>query len=55
MWFLHVVAGGMNGSIVYELERPENAGLEKSVKVRLTIPFFLSSFLLLIYYLCNFT
>ncbi|KAK2392135.1 ascorbate peroxidase [Trifolium repens] len=25
--------GGMNGSIVYELERPENAGLEKSVKV----------------------
>lgn len=27
-----VVAGGMNGSIVYELERPENAGLKKSVK-----------------------
>ncbi|KAI5403727.1 variant 2, putative L-ascorbate peroxidase 6 [Lathyrus oleraceus] len=26
-------AGGMNGSIVYELERPENAGLKKSVKV----------------------
>lgn len=26
------VAGGMNGSIVYELERPENAGLKKSVK-----------------------
>ncbi|CAI8599641.1 unnamed protein product [Vicia faba] len=25
--------GGMNGSIVYELERPENAGLTKSVKV----------------------
>ncbi|XP_061341023.1 putative L-ascorbate peroxidase 6 isoform X2 [Gastrolobium bilobum] len=25
--------GGMNGSIVYELERPENAGLIKSVKV----------------------
>ncbi|GMJ15861.1 ascorbate peroxidase 6 [Hibiscus trionum] len=25
--------GGMNGSIVYELERPENAGLKKSVKV----------------------
>lgn len=26
-------AGGMNGSIIYELERPENAGLSKSVKV----------------------
>ncbi|XP_014498777.1 putative L-ascorbate peroxidase 6 isoform X1 [Vigna radiata var. radiata] len=26
-------SGGMNGSIVYELERPENAGLTKSVKV----------------------
>lgn len=26
-------AGGMNGSIIYELERPENAGLNKSVKV----------------------
>ncbi|CAL0327202.1 unnamed protein product [Lupinus luteus] len=25
--------GGMNGSIIYELERPENAGLKKSVKV----------------------
>ncbi|KAK8597461.1 hypothetical protein V6N13_094868 [Hibiscus sabdariffa] len=25
--------GGMNGSIVFELERPENAGLKKSVKV----------------------
>ncbi|KAK7352706.1 hypothetical protein VNO80_18134 [Phaseolus coccineus] len=25
--------GGMNGSIVYELERPENAGLKRSVKV----------------------
>ncbi|AES73640.1 putative L-ascorbate peroxidase [Medicago truncatula] len=25
--------GGMNGSIVYELERPENTGLKKSVKV----------------------
>jgi hypothetical protein len=51
MWFVHVVAGGMNGSIVYELERPENAGLEKSVKVCLTIfsdAFFLSSFLLLL-------
>nr|KYP43419.1 Putative L-ascorbate peroxidase 6 [Cajanus cajan] len=24
--------GGMNGSIVYELERPENAGLKKSIK-----------------------
>jgi len=22
----------MNGSVVYELERPENAGLKKSVK-----------------------
>lgn len=29
---LHSFAGGMNGSIVYELERPENAGLKKSVK-----------------------
>lgn len=28
----YVVAGGMNGSIVHELERPENAGLKKSVK-----------------------
>ncbi|TYJ30031.1 hypothetical protein E1A91_A06G106700v1 [Gossypium mustelinum] len=26
-------SGGMNGSIVYELERPENAGLKKSLKV----------------------
>ncbi|KAL5697975.1 L-ascorbate peroxidase [Ranunculus cassubicifolius] len=26
-------SGGMNGSIVYELERPENAGLKKSVKI----------------------
>lgn len=25
--------GGMNGSIVYELERPENTGLKKSIKV----------------------
>ncbi|XP_072980516.1 putative L-ascorbate peroxidase 6 isoform X2 [Typha angustifolia] len=26
-------SGGMNGSIVYELDRPENSGLSKSVKV----------------------
>ncbi|KAL5786056.1 hypothetical protein ACOSQ2_008448 [Xanthoceras sorbifolium] len=26
-------SGGMNGSIVYELERPENAGLKKSLKI----------------------
>ncbi|XVF48367.1 hypothetical protein PTKIN_Ptkin03bG0184400 [Pterospermum kingtungense] len=26
-------SGGMNGSIVYELERPENTGLNKSLKV----------------------
>ncbi|KAF7848315.1 hypothetical protein BT93_L2104 [Corymbia citriodora subsp. variegata] len=26
-------SGGMNGSIVYELERPENAGLKKPVKI----------------------
>ncbi|XP_020101007.1 putative L-ascorbate peroxidase 6 isoform X7 [Ananas comosus] len=26
-------SGGMNGSIIYELERPENAGLNKSVKI----------------------
>ncbi|PKI65016.1 hypothetical protein CRG98_014601 [Punica granatum] len=26
-------SGGMNGSIVYELDRPENAGLKKSLKV----------------------
>ncbi|CAL9180714.1 unnamed protein product [Musa hybrid cultivar] len=26
-------SGGMNGSIVYELDRPENAGLNKSLKV----------------------
>ncbi|OMO61655.1 heme peroxidase, plant/fungal/bacterial [Corchorus capsularis] len=26
-------SGGMNGSIVFELERPENAGLNKSLKV----------------------
>lgn len=25
-------AGGMNGSIVYELDRPENIGLKKSLK-----------------------
>ncbi|CAN1287761.1 Putative L-ascorbate peroxidase 6 [Linum perenne] len=29
-----VVAGGMNGSIIYELSRPENTGLNKSVKAR---------------------
>jgi len=28
-------AGGMNGSIVYELDRPENAGLTKPLKVYL--------------------
>jgi hypothetical protein len=27
------LSGGMNGSIVYELERPENAGLKRSIKV----------------------
>ncbi|XP_073111138.1 putative L-ascorbate peroxidase 6 isoform X7 [Elaeis guineensis] len=26
-------AGGMNGSIIYELDRPENAGLGKSLKI----------------------
>jgi len=26
-------SGGMNGSIIYELERPENAGLKRSIKV----------------------
>ncbi|KAF3447113.1 hypothetical protein FNV43_RR12293 [Rhamnella rubrinervis] len=26
-------SGGMNGSIIYELDRPENAGLKKSLKV----------------------
>ncbi|XWS70433.1 hypothetical protein CRYUN_Cryun03dG0047800 [Craigia yunnanensis] len=26
-------SGGMNGSIIYELERPENTGLKKSLKV----------------------
>ncbi|KAF6156682.1 hypothetical protein GIB67_017818 [Kingdonia uniflora] len=26
-------SGGMNGSIVYELDRPENTGLRKSVKI----------------------
>ncbi|KAJ8643149.1 hypothetical protein MRB53_004897 [Persea americana] len=26
-------SGGMNGSIIYELDRPENAGLNKSVKI----------------------
>ncbi|KAK7854895.1 putative l-ascorbate peroxidase 6 [Quercus suber] len=26
-------SGGMNGSIVYELERPENAGLKKPMKI----------------------
>ena len=25
-------SGGMNGSIVYELDRPENTGLKKSLK-----------------------
>lgn len=29
---LVISAGGMNGSIVYELERPENAGLKKPLK-----------------------
>ena len=28
----HSFVGGMNGSLVYELERPENAGLKRSVK-----------------------
>ncbi|KAH9533869.1 hypothetical protein CY35_18G075100 [Sphagnum magellanicum] len=27
------LSGGMNGSIIYELERPENAGLKRSIKV----------------------
>ncbi|XP_043702717.1 putative L-ascorbate peroxidase 6 [Telopea speciosissima] len=27
------ISGGMNGSIVYELDRPENSGLKKSVKI----------------------
>jgi hypothetical protein len=27
-----ITAGGMNGSIVYELDRPENAGLKKPMK-----------------------
>ncbi|KAH7686679.1 Class I peroxidase protein [Dioscorea alata] len=26
-------SGGMNGSIVYELDRPENAGLSKAIKI----------------------
>ncbi|KAJ3701216.1 hypothetical protein LUZ61_004921 [Rhynchospora tenuis] len=30
---LNSKSGGMNGSIIYELDRPENAGLSKSVKV----------------------
>ncbi|XP_049934253.1 putative L-ascorbate peroxidase 6 [Nymphaea colorata] len=30
-------SGGMNGSIVYELDRPENAGLKKSVEVSLIV------------------
>jgi len=38
----HSVAGGMNGSIVYELERPENAGLKKSVKACSVSLFFCS-------------
>lgn len=32
------IAGGMNGSIIYELDRPENAGLGKSLKVYLSVP-----------------
>lgn len=28
-----LILGGMNGSIVYELDRPENKGLKKSLKV----------------------
>lgn len=28
----YVTAGGMNGSILYELDRPENSGLKKSIK-----------------------
>lgn len=31
--FVLSCTGGMNGSIVYELERPENVGLNKSIKV----------------------
>ncbi|OVA06513.1 heme peroxidase [Macleaya cordata] len=30
---LNEKSGGMNGSIVYELDRPENAGLKKSLKI----------------------
>jgi L-ascorbate peroxidase len=26
-------SGGMNGSIIYEVDRPENTGLNKSIKV----------------------
>lgn len=40
------IAGGMNGSIIYELDRPENAGLSKSVKV-LTFLYLHVSFILL--------
>jgi L-ascorbate peroxidase len=32
LYTIKINAGGMNGSIVYELERPENAGLKKSLK-----------------------
>lgn len=39
LYTMIISAGGMNGSIVFELDRPENAGLKKSLKV------FLSRFL----------
>jgi L-ascorbate peroxidase len=29
---MNSIAGGINGSIAYELERPENIGLKKSLK-----------------------
>lgn len=28
-----VCAGGMNGSIIFELDRPESAGLQRPIKV----------------------
>lgn len=32
LWIAFATSGGMNGSIVYELDRPENTGLQKSLK-----------------------
>lgn len=46
--------GGMNGSIVLELGRPENKGLKKSVKASCALSFVTHSLPLSSYFLCTY-